>query len=196
MIEHSKFSTLLREPLLHFLLIGIGIFFLYAQLDSTEESQKDKIIITKEKIATLTLGFSQGEGRQPVADEIQKKLTEEIREEMLYREAMAISLDKDDMIIRRRLIEKMKYLFEDLMFIEDPSDEALQRYLQNNIETFRDSSGSVPEYSKIKDRLKTEWIRQQQEKENAAFYEGLKSRYEIILDDEVRKDMNLSVGLE
>lgn len=147
MTEHSKFSTLLREPLLHFLLIGAGIFFLYAQLDSIEENEKDKIVITKDKIKELALEFSQAEGRAPKADEMEKKLANAIREEVLYREAIAIELDKDDMIIRRRLIEKMKYLFEDVSMVDDPSDEVL-------------------------------------EEENKAFYEGLKSRYEIIVDDE------------
>ena len=196
MTEHFKFSTLLREPLLHFLLIGAGIFFLYAQFGSTKENEKDKIIITKEKIDAFVLEFSQEKGRSPMGDEIQKKFSSTIRDEVLYREAIAIGLEKDDMIIRRRLIEKMKYLFEDLIFIDEPSDEELKIYLQNNTDTFIESSGGIPPYSKIKDRLKREWISQQQQKENEAFYEGLKSRYQIILDDKVRKNANISVDTE
>ncbi len=196
MTEHSKFSTFLREPLFHFLLIGAGIFFLYAELASTQEDEKDKIIITKEKIDTLALAFSQENGRQPVGDEIQKKLDNDIKDEVLYREAMAIELDKDDRIIRRRLIEKMKYLFEDLMFIEDPSDEELKRYFQNNRDTFMESSGVLPEYSKIKDHVKREWTSEQQKKSNETFYEDIKSRYEIIINDEVRKDAKINVGVE
>ena len=113
MIKHSRLSTLLREPLFHFLLIGLGIFVLFTQINTTEDTNDQQIIITKGKIETLANAFIKAKGRPPSADEMKKQLEYDIRQEVLYREAMAMGLDKDDMIIRRRLAQKMKYLFQD-----------------------------------------------------------------------------------
>lgn len=197
MYKHSMFTKLLKEPLIHFLLIGVGLFFLFYQLNSDEETgSTQSIIINKSKIEALSSTFLESNGRESTPKEMRGLVEEDIREEVLYREAISIGLDKDDMIIRRRLIEKMKYLFEDLMFIDEPNDEELKIYFQNNTDTFMDPSGSIPEYSKMKDRVKLEWIGKQQEQENEAFYAGLKKRYEIIMDDKIGKDFNISAGLE
>jgi len=188
------FSKLLKEPLLHFLLIGVGLFFLFSQLNSDEEpSNTQQIIINKSKLEVLSSTFIEENGRVPTDKEIQELLENDIREEVLYHEAMAMGLDKDDKIIRHRLAQKMKYLFEDVTMVDEPSDEVLKVYLQENSEKFMKPSGNLPKYSEIKQRLKSEWLAQQQQKDNEAFYESLKSRYDIIMDDEVRKELNASV---
>lgn len=194
MYKHSIFSKLLKEPLLHFLLIGVGLFFLFSQLNSDEEpSNTQQIIINKSKLEVLSGTFMEENSIPPTDKEIQELLENDIREEVLSREAIAIGLDKDDRIIRHRLAQKMQYLFEDVAMVDEPSDEVLKAYLQENSEKFMKPSGNVPKYSELKQRLKSEWIAEEQQKENEIFYEDLKSRYEIILDDEVRKALNVSV---
>ena len=194
MYKHSIFSKLLKEPLLHFLLIGVGLFFLFSQLNSDEEpSDTQQIIINKSKLEVLSGTFMEENSIPPTDKEIQELLENDIREEVLSREAIAIGLDKDDRIIRHRLAQKMQYLFEDVAMVDEPSDEVLKAYLQENSEKFMKPSGNVPKYSELKQRLKREWIAEEQQKENEIFYEDLKSRYEIILDDEVRKALNVSV---
>ena len=194
MYKHSIFSKLLKEPLLHFLLIGVGLFFLFSQLNSDEEpSNTQQIIINKSKLEVLSGTFMEENSIPPTGKEIQELLENDIREEVLSREAIAIGLDKDDRIIRHRLAQKMQYLFEDVAMVDEPSDEVLKAYLQENSEKFMKPSGNVPKYSELKQRLKSEWIAEEQQKENEIFYEDLKSRYEIILDDEVRKALNVSV---
>ncbi len=130
-------------------------------------------------------------GIPPTDKEIQELLENDIREEVLSREAIAIGLDKDDRIIRHRLAQKMQYLFEDVAMVEEPSDEVLKAYFQENKGSFNNTEGT--EYSKVKQQLKREWLANEQQKENKIFYEDLKSRYEIILDDVVRKALNVSV---
>lgn len=192
MYKHSIFSKLLKEPLLHFLLIGVGLFFLFSQLNSDEEtSNTQQIIINKSIIEVLSGTFMEENSVPPTDKEIQELLENDIREEVLSREAIAIGLDKDDRIIRHRLAQKMQYLFEDVAMVDEPSDEVLKAYFQENKGSFNNEEGT--EYSKVKQQLKREWLAKEQQKENKIFYEDLKSRYEIILDDVVRKALNVSV---
>lgn len=192
MYKHSIFTKLLKEPLLHFLLIGVGLFFLFSQLNSDEEaSDTQQIIVNKSKLELLSSVFMEENSIPPNDKEIQELLENYIREEVLSREAIAIGLDKDDRIIRHRLAQKMQYLFEDVAMVEEPSDEVLKAYFQENNASFSNEEGT--EYSKVKQQLKSEWLAKEQQKENKIFYDDLKSRYEIIMDDAVSKALNVSV---
>lgn len=193
MYKHSSiFSKLLKEPLLHFLLIGVGLFFLFSQLNSDEEaSDTQQIIINKSKLEVLSGTFMEENSVPPTEIEIQELLENLIREEVLSREAITMGLDKDDRVIRHRLAQKMQYLFEDVAMVDEPSDEVLKAYFQENKGSFNNAEGT--EYSKVKQQVKREWLANEQQKENQIFYEDLKSRYEIILDDVVRKALNVSV---
>jgi len=193
MYKHSSiFSKLIKEPLLHFLLIGVGLFFLFSQLNSDEEaSNTQQIIINKSNVEVLSGAFMEENSIPPTEIEIQELLEKDIREEVLSREAIAIGLDKDDRIIRHRLAQKMQYLFEDVAMVDEPSDAVLKAYFQENKGSFNNEEGT--EYSKVKQQVKREWLAKEQQKENKILYEDLKSRYEIILDDVVRKALNVSV---
>jgi len=193
MYKHSSiFSKLIKEPLLHFLLIGVGLFFLFSQLNSEEEaSNTQQIIINKSNVEVLSGVFMEENSIPPTEIEIQELLEKDIREEVLSREAIAIGLDKDDRIIRHRLAQKMQYLFEDVAMVDEPSDAVLKAYFQENKGSFNNEEGT--EYSKVKQQVKREWLAKEQQKENKILYEDLKSRYEIILDDVVRKALNVSV---
>ena len=194
MYTHSIFSKLLKEPLLHFLLIGVGLFFLFSQLNSEEEaSDTQQIIINKSTLEVLSGTFMEENSNPPTEIEIQELLENVIREEVLSREAIALGLDKDDRIIRHRLAQKMQYLFEDVAMLDEPSDEVLKAYFQENKASFKNEDKEDTEYSKVKQQVKSEWLAKEQQKENKLLYEDLKSRYEIILDDAVRKALNVSV---
>jgi len=189
------FSKLLKEPLLHFLLIGAGLFFLFAQLNNGEEvSNTEQIIINKSKIEVLSSIFMKENSTAPTDKEIQELLKNNIREEVLSREAIALGLDKDDRVIRHRLAQKMQYLFEDVAMVGEPSDEVLKTYFQEYKASFGKKEGIENiEYNKVKQQVRREWLAKEQQKENEVFYEDLKSRYDIILDDEIRKVLNVSV---
>ena len=195
MDKHSSiFSRSLNEPLVHFLFIGVGLFFLFSQLNSDEEaSDTQQIIINKSNLEVLSVAFMEENTMPPTDKEIQALLEKEIREEVLSREAIALGLDKDDRIIRHRLAQKMQYLFEDVAMLDEPSDEVLKAYFQENKASFKNEDKEDTEYSKVKQQVKREWLAKEQQKENKLLYEDLKSRYEIILDDAVRKALNVSV---
>lgn len=137
MPKQNIFFKFLHEPLFHFLFIGLGFFFLFSQLNTNDESTDAKsIVITQAKVDAMTASYLKQRGRTPMANEIQSLIENEIREELLYREAIALGLDKDDGVIRRRLAQKMKYLFEDLAVITEPSDADLENFLKENASKF------------------------------------------------------------
>ena len=194
MIKSTLLRTFLKEPLLHFLLLGAGLFLLFAQLNKEENSQNSQhIIIDKNKVTLLSDAFIEENGLRPTDNELQVLLEEDIREEILYQEALAIGLDKEDKIIRHRLAQKMKYLFEDIAIIEEPSDEVLKAYLQENIKSFLLPSSKLPAYSTLKQKLRTAWIAEVQKNENEAFYQNLKKNYKVIFTDTLVKELNVSV---
>jgi hypothetical protein len=193
MYIHSLFSKLLKDPLLHFLLIGLGLFFLFSQLNSEEEkNDTQQIIIDKSTLNILSDAFIKDKGRAPTQKEMQVLLEEDIREEILYQEALLLGLDKEDRVIRHRLAQKTKYLFEDVALLDDPSDDELKVFFNKNTNKYLDSSGALPKYSKLKSQLKRAWIAQEQKKENDAFYKDLKSRYKVIMNVIIPEDLNVS----
>ena len=122
-MHNNIFSQLLKEPLIHFLLIGAGIFFLFAQVDSEEEiTVKPKIVIDNYTVEILTNTFTEDNGKKPTPQELQILIDNEIQTEILYHEAISQGIDKDDRIIKHRLAQKMRYLFEDIELTDEPKD--------------------------------------------------------------------------
>jgi len=185
MYKNIILSKLIKEPLLHFLLTGFGLFFLFSQVNNDEDSNKKKqIIVNKSKLTTLYDTFIEENARVPTSKELREILEADIREEILYHEALAQGLDKNDRVIRHRLAQKMEYLFEDISIFEEPSDEVLKAFLKEEQKNF------TKEFSEIKQKLKNKWIEKKQKEANDAFFENLKSNYHIVMSNEVRKELN------
>jgi hypothetical protein len=126
---------LLREPLLHFLLLG-GLLFAVFGRGNTEAGGVDRhIVVSGADIDRLAAAFSRTWNRPPDQNELQAQIRDYIREEVLYRAALQLGLDKDDSIIRRRLRQKMEFLFEDT--VPPPHEAELRAYLQSHIDKFR-----------------------------------------------------------
>jgi hypothetical protein len=99
------------QPLLQFLAIGAGVFALYAWLDDRPAPTGDAVIVvTPARVAQLAEGFEAVWRRQPTAAELEGLVADFIREEVYVREALALGLDRDDTVIRRRLRQKMEFL--------------------------------------------------------------------------------------
>ena len=136
MNKQSKFYILLREPLLHFLIIGAGLFFLFNQISDPEIETDHRITITQSDLDRLAATWLKSMGRPPSAQEREQQLKHYIREQVLYREAMTMGLDQDDVIVRRRLAKKMEYLFNDLSFIAEPTETELSSFLTEHASKF------------------------------------------------------------
>ena len=127
----------MREPLVHFLFLGAAIFVLFTVTGNRSEPQDGKIVVSPGKIEQLFTGFSRTWQRPPTSEELNGLIEDHVREEVLYREALAMGLDEDDTIVRRRLRQKMEFVTDDLAAQVEPTDEELSAYLNANPEAFR-----------------------------------------------------------
>lgn len=128
---------LLREPLVHFLLLGAGLFLLYGLVGERAGAGSNEIVITPGHVEHLAAGFTRAWQRPPTREELEGLIQEYVREEVYYREALAMGLDKDDTIIRRRLRQKMEFVSEDTAARAEPTDDDLRAYLKEHPEKFR-----------------------------------------------------------
>lgn len=136
----SKLYSVLREPLLHFLLIGAGLFFIYYQINDSALDNEKSIHVTKADVETLSDKWFKSKGRAPSEEEKQQQLDNFIQEQVLYSEAIERGLDKNDETIRIHLAKKMKFVFDDLTFIPEPTEEELTKFLSDNSSKFKESA--------------------------------------------------------
>ncbi len=94
---------LLREPLLQFLVLGGALFGLYNLVGKKTDAAPAKIVVSSVRIANLADGFARTWQRQPSKEELQGLVDDYIRDEVFYREGRAAGLDRDDVVIRRRV---------------------------------------------------------------------------------------------
>ena len=130
-------KKLIREPLVHFLALGVILFGIgLARGDATSPST-NRIALSPGVVERLIEGFRLTWQRPPTESEFQGLVTEYLKEEVLYREALEMGLDRDDQIIRRRMRQKLEFLTSDLMESIEPSEEELQAYLDANTHRYR-----------------------------------------------------------
>src|ERR1700722_592430 len=128
--------TLLREPLFQFLVLGAALFGLFHLVDGRKAETTEKIVISSARIANLADGFARTWQRPPGTEELQGLIDDYIRDEVFYREGRAAGLDRDDVIIRRRVRQKMEFFAEDAS-VPEPSEAQLAAYLDANQARFK-----------------------------------------------------------
>lgn len=129
-----------KEPLIHFLLAGAGMFVLFGMVGDREMEavvKTEEIVITSGRLESLTGQFAKVWQRPPTAKELQGLIDEHVCEEIMYREALAMGLDRDDTIVRRRMRQKLEFLSEDIVSLRDPTEEDLAAYLAAHPDDFR-----------------------------------------------------------
>ncbi len=140
------FMRILKEPLLHFLALGLGLFIAYGYIAGDgDESNPKKIVVDRDKLLTFmqyraktfdTERFSDLLDKMP-EDKLNKMIDDYVQEEAMYREAKALSLDKNDYVARRRLIQQLEYINRGFISSEiRVSDEELQDWLDSNKEKY------------------------------------------------------------
>jgi hypothetical protein len=130
-------KTLVREPLLFFLVLGAGLFAVYHLVAKRDGDRPSNIVVTQGQIDQLVSGFTKAWQRPPTQGELAGLIRDRVREEIYCREAMAIGLDKDDTIIRRRLRQKMEFVSDDIAAVIEATDADLSAYLQSHLDAFR-----------------------------------------------------------
>jgi len=130
-------KRLLAEPLLHFLLLGTALFVTYGLIGAGSGSDPVRIVVTQGQIESLSTGFTNAWQRPPTAEELSGLVRDHVREEVYYREALAMGLDKVDTVIRRRLRQKMEFITDDIAVQAPATDDELNAYLEAHPDAFR-----------------------------------------------------------
>jgi len=131
-------KRLLREPLLHFLVIGAVLFGLYSYAERGRGGveQSKQIRLTLDDLAQMALLFQSQWRREPSAEEFNRMVENKVQEEILYREGLALGLDKDDTIVKRRMAQKMQFLAEDVAAAREPTTDELKTWYEKNRDKF------------------------------------------------------------
>jgi peptidyl-prolyl cis-trans isomerase C len=124
----------IREPLLHFVAIGAVLFAVTALRE--QRAEHSEIRITAGEVEQLAKFWEAQAQRQPTAEELQVLIDERIDEEVLAREAVRLGLDRDDVIVRRRLAQKMAFVSDDLAVVAEPSEAELREYFDAHRESY------------------------------------------------------------
>jgi peptidyl-prolyl cis-trans isomerase C len=132
--QPSRLKRWLREPLLHFLLIGVALFVIYHRLNPTAANPDNtrRIELTNDDIRQLEIAWTAQWQRPPTSDEMRNLVEDKVREEILYREGLSLGLDRGDTIVKRRLAQKMDFLADDVSALRDPSLEELKAWYAKN----------------------------------------------------------------
>ena len=126
----------MREPLVHFLLIGAGLFLLFNFTNGPARDQPDRIVITQLQVEQLKARFSRTWMRPPTKAEKAGLIDSLVRDEIYYREAVAMGLDRNDPSVRQRMRMKLEFLLEDLSTVAEPGDDVLTAYLKEHPDKF------------------------------------------------------------
>ena len=135
----ANLQRLAREPLLHFLLIGAAIFVFYGLARDVASEAPNRIVVTQGQQEQLVANFNRTWLRAPSKDELAGLVDNYVREEVFYREAMAMGLDQDDPMVRRRMRMKLEFILEDSSS-QAVADADLAAFLQKHPEKFRAES--------------------------------------------------------
>jgi hypothetical protein len=121
----------------HFLLLGAALFVVFSLVSGDDRPRDDEIIVSAGKIEHLAVLFERTWQRPPTRQELEGLVEDHVREEAGYREGLAIGLDQDDTIIRRRIRQKLDFIAEDLASQVEPTEAQLAAYLAAHPDDFR-----------------------------------------------------------
>jgi hypothetical protein len=130
-------KSLLREPLLHFVALGVLLFLYFEWRGGGSGPGSTRIVISDGVVETLASGFEKTWHRPPTGEELKGLIDEHVKEEIATREAISIGLDRDDTVIRRRLRQKLEFLVDGTEAQGAPTDVELQQWLDRHPAMFQ-----------------------------------------------------------
>ena len=152
-------------------------------LDDTE-STIDTIVLTQVEVVQLSNQWEKSHSRLPTVEEKQELIDKAIYTKVMYKEALKMGLDKNDPVIRERLIQKMEFLSADMAQLIEPTDEELVAYMHQHADDFTGStkSGKFPALKDVRVTLYNRWMDKQREETNKLFYDNFKKAYKIEIE--------------
>lgn len=138
MISRAALSKALREPLLHFLAIGIVLFAANGLIHGPDRSAPgETITISQGQVGQIAESYLLLSGRLPSRAELESLVDDFVTEEISYREAVAMGLDAGDTIVRRRMRQKLEFLLEDASASEEPTQAELKTWVADHADAYR-----------------------------------------------------------
>jgi peptidyl-prolyl cis-trans isomerase C len=133
-LSHPWTRAALREPLLHFAILGAAIF---AVAESVEHyNSQYRVEISNQDINRLAESYRQQYGALPSDDQLDTLVKNFVKEEILYREALSLDLHQGDEIVRRRLAQKFTFLQQDLALLNQATTDDIRRYYDDNLDRY------------------------------------------------------------
>jgi PPIC-type PPIASE domain len=132
----SRLSRLAREPLVQFLLIGALLFTVYAVRGPAAGPDSRRIVVSGAQVDYLATNFARTWQRPPTTTELKGLVDDYVREEIAVREAMAMGLDRDDTIMRRRLRQKLEFVTQDVIDSVPATADDLERWYQDHLDAY------------------------------------------------------------
>jgi hypothetical protein len=129
-----RVRRILQEPLLHFAVLGVGLFALYGLTAGEAPAASEEIVVDAPRVAALARNFERSWRRAPSVEELDEPVESYVRDEVLYREGLARGLDRDDSVIRSRVLLKMEVLGE--LPESELTDLEAQAWLEANPESY------------------------------------------------------------
>jgi peptidyl-prolyl cis-trans isomerase C len=130
-VWRRKPPTWMRDPLLHFLLLGVLIFVVAAAWRQVHDPRT--IVVDRATVEQVAADYRRRFGDSPTPEALQAAVSRYVGDEALYREGMARGLDRDDELVRRRIIQKMEFLQDDAAPAAQPAEADLRRYYADHI---------------------------------------------------------------
>ena len=133
----TSLQSALREPLLHFLIIGAAMFLYFRWSGGAAGAGSTRIILGPAQLANIAAGFARTWQRPPSEAELKAIIDDWVREEISVREATVAGLDRDDTVLRRRLRQKFEFVVEEVSEAVRPTEAELQAWLASHASEFR-----------------------------------------------------------
>ncbi|UCH66068.1 MAG: hypothetical protein JSW63_02740, partial [Ignavibacterium sp.] len=126
----------LKEPVAHFIIIGVVVFLFYSFIKGSYVDKDYAIQITKNDVEAMFNKWMAQMKRPPAKQEVDIFLEDYVQREILFREAKAMGLDKNDMVVKNRMLQKLDFLTNDLLITGTPTDAEALKYFNDNREKY------------------------------------------------------------
>jgi hypothetical protein len=166
----------LREPVVHFLVLGAALFVVGHYLE--ERSRFMRIDVTKGQVRRIAESYRLQYGTVLTAAQLEELVGRFITEETVYRAALKLGLDRDDEVVRRRLIQKYEFLQQDLSAPREPTDSQLLEYYQTHLDQYQTADGLT--FKEIREDVRRDYVEAERNRSNTAALAQLREQFKIV----------------
>jgi hypothetical protein len=165
-----------------FLVLGALLFFLVERFSGDSRANERRIVVTRGQVESLAEGFTSVWKRPPTPEELRGLVLEHVKEEVYFREARALALDRDDWFLRQHLRRKLEFLKDDLALDAEPTEDELEAHLALNRDEF-ERAGELPRLDEIRPEVLASWVAAKRREGLDAYYQELRRQYVVRVDD-------------